>query len=92
MTSRRHSNGSARKIVTEALHNFHYDLLTSDVRYDERGKLNLGLRLNGRNPALEGGRPINFSINLEDIPALDQLAAERPGKRNHSTAGAGTPR
>ncbi|MDH0424235.1 YdbH domain-containing protein [Stutzerimonas stutzeri] len=61
----------AMKIVTEALHDFHYDLLTSDVRYDENGKLNLGLRLNGRNPALEGGRPINFSINLEeDIPAL----------------------
>ncbi len=61
----------AMKLVTEALHDFHYDLLSSDVRYDERGKLNLGLRLNGRNPALEGGRPINFSINLEeDIPAL----------------------
>ncbi|WP_313025275.1 YdbH domain-containing protein [Pseudomonas lopnurensis] len=61
----------AMKIVAEALHDFHYDLLTSDVRYDENGKLNLGLRLNGRNPALEGGRPINFSINLEeDIPAL----------------------
>lgn len=61
----------AMKIVTEALHDFHYDLLTSDVRYDENGKLNLGLRLNGHNPALEGGRPINFSIDLEeDIPAL----------------------
>lgn len=61
----------AMKIVAEALHDFHYDLLSSDVRYDENGKLNLGLRLNGRNPALEGGRPINFSINLEeDIPAL----------------------
>ncbi|MHA6637901.1 intermembrane phospholipid transport protein YdbH family protein [Stutzerimonas frequens] len=61
----------AMKIVTEALHDFHYDLLASDVRYDENGKLNLGLRLNGHNPALEGGRPINFSINLEeDIPAL----------------------
>ncbi|MCD1640501.1 YdbH domain-containing protein [Pseudomonas stutzeri] len=61
----------AMKIVTEALHDFHYDLLTSDVRYDENGKLNLGLRLNGHNPALDGGRPINFSINLEeDIPAL----------------------
>ena len=60
----------AMKIVTEALHDFHYDLLTSDVRYDENGKLNLGLRLNGH-PTLEGGRPINFSINLEeDIPAL----------------------
>ena len=61
----------AMRIVSEALHDFHYDLLSSDVRYDESGKLNLGLRLNGRNPALEGGRPINFSINLEeDIPAL----------------------
>lgn len=61
----------AMRIVAEALHDFHYDLLSSDVRYDETGKLNLGLRLNGRNPALEGGRPINFAINLEeDIPAL----------------------
>lgn len=61
----------AMRIVAEALHDFHYDLLSSDVRYDESGKLNLGLRLNGRNPALEGGRPINFAINLEeDIPAL----------------------
>lgn len=59
------------KLVTEALHDFHYSLLTSDVRYDESGKLQLGLRIEGRNPALEGGRPVNFSINLEeDIPAL----------------------
>ncbi|QGW20527.1 dicarboxylate transport [Stutzerimonas degradans] len=61
----------AMKIVADALHDFHYDLLASDVRYDANGKLNLGLRLHGRNPGLEGGRPINFSINLEeDIPAL----------------------
>ncbi|TLX63833.1 dicarboxylate transport [Stutzerimonas nosocomialis] len=61
----------AMGLVTEALDDFHYSVLDSDVRYDERGKLQLGLRLQGRNPALEGGRPINFSINLEeDIPAL----------------------
>ncbi|WP_256431543.1 intermembrane phospholipid transport protein YdbH family protein [Stutzerimonas balearica] len=61
----------AMKLVTEALHDFHYSLLTSDVRYDETGKLQLGLRIEGRNPALEGGRPINFTISLEeDIPAL----------------------
>ncbi|MTZ12285.1 dicarboxylate transport [Pseudomonas sp. JL972] len=61
----------AMKIVADALHDFHYDLLASDVRYDANGKLDLGLRLHGRNPGLEGGRPINFSINLEeDIPAL----------------------
>ncbi|MCW3148393.1 YdbH domain-containing protein [Stutzerimonas stutzeri] len=61
----------AMKLVADALHDFHYDLLSSDVRYDENGKLRLGLRLHGSNPTLEGGRPINFSINLEeDIPAL----------------------
>jgi hypothetical protein len=61
----------AMRLVTEALDDFHYDLLTSDVRYAADGTLNLGLKLHGRNPALEGGRPINFSINLEeDIPAL----------------------
>jgi len=58
-------------LVTEALENFHYRHLSSSVGYDERGTLNLGLRLEGRNPDLEGGRPINFNINLEeDIPAL----------------------
>lgn len=61
----------AMRLVTEALDDFHYDRLASDVRYDTDGKLDLNLKLNGRNPALEGGRPINFSINLqEDIPAL----------------------
>lgn len=61
----------AMRLVTEALDDFHYDLLASDVRYAADGTLDLGLKLHGQNPALEGGRPINFSINLEeDIPAL----------------------
>ncbi|MCQ4311927.1 YdbH domain-containing protein [Pseudomonas stutzeri] len=61
----------AMRLVTEALDDFHYDLLASDVHYAADGTLNLGLKLHGQNPALEGGRPINFSINLEeDIPAL----------------------
>lgn len=61
----------AMRLVTEALDDFHYDVLASDVDYSAEGKLDLGLKLHGRNPALEGGRPINFSINLEeDIPAL----------------------
>jgi hypothetical protein len=64
-------SNQAMRLVTEALDDFHYDLLTSDVRYTSDGTLTLGLRLHGRNPALEGGRPVNFSINLEeDIPAL----------------------
>ncbi|OCX24433.1 hypothetical protein BBI09_00700 [Stutzerimonas xanthomarina] len=61
----------AMRLVVEALDNFHYHLLTSDVHYSTEGKLDLGLKLSGRNPALEGGRPVNLTINLqEDIPAL----------------------
>ena len=61
----------AMRLVVEALDDFHYHLLTSDVHYSTEGKLDLGLKLSGRNPTLEGGRPINLTINLqEDIPAL----------------------
>ena len=59
------------KMVLEALDDFHYSVLSSNVSYDTNGKLLLALQLQGRNPALEAGRPINFTINLEeDIPAL----------------------
>lgn len=59
------------QLVVDALDDFHYDLLDSAVGYDERGKLTLALRLQGRNPDLEKGRPINLNVNLEeDVPAL----------------------
>ncbi|MBD9413691.1 YdbH domain-containing protein [Pseudomonas sp. PDM16] len=59
------------QLVADALDDFHYDLLDSSVGYDERGKLTLALRLQGRNPDLEKGRPINLNVNLEeDVPAL----------------------
>ncbi|PKM19847.1 MAG: hypothetical protein CVV11_09610 [Gammaproteobacteria bacterium HGW-Gammaproteobacteria-15] len=59
------------KVVLEALDDFHYSVLSSNVSYDTSGKLLLGLTLRGQNPALEAGRAINLNINLEeDIPAL----------------------
>lgn len=59
------------KLVTDALEDFHYDLLGSSLDYDQSGTLRLGMRLQGRNPAIEQGRPIHFNINLEeDIPTL----------------------
>lgn len=59
------------KLVTDALEDFHYDLLSSSLDYDSSGTLRLGMRLHGQNPAIEQGRPIHFSINLEeDIPTL----------------------
>ncbi|WP_061241261.1 YdbH domain-containing protein [Ectopseudomonas composti] len=59
------------KLVTDALEDFHYDLLSSSLDYDSSGTLRLGMRLHGQNPAIEQGRPIHFNINLEeDIPTL----------------------
>ncbi len=59
------------QMVLEALDDFHYSVLSSNVSYDTTGKLLLALSLQGKNPALEAGRAINLNINLEeDIPAL----------------------
>lgn len=59
------------KLVTDALEDFHYDLLSSSLDYDPSGTLRLGMRLHGQNPSIEQGRPIHFNINLEeDIPTL----------------------
>ena len=57
--------------VAQALDDFQYDLLSADVTYGEGGILILGLELQGRNPAVEEGRPIHLNIRLEeDVPAL----------------------
>ncbi|MDX3773741.1 YdbH domain-containing protein [Chromatiaceae bacterium AAb-1] len=59
------------KVILDALDDFHYSILSSNVSYDTSGKLMLALRLEGLNPALEQGRAINFNINLEeDLPAM----------------------
>ncbi|WP_177345209.1 YdbH domain-containing protein [Pseudomonas sp. CC6-YY-74] len=61
----------AMQLVTQSLENFHFTTLSSQVNYDRDGKLLLALRLEGRNPEIELGRPIHFNINLEeDIPTL----------------------
>ncbi len=61
----------AMRLVADALEDFHFNLLTSALSYDQSGKLLLNVRLEGRNPDVEKGRPINLNVNLEeDIPAL----------------------
>jgi hypothetical protein len=64
-------NQPSMKLVVNALEDFHYTALASQVNYDEEGKLLLAIKLEGRNPALERGRPINLNVNLEeDVPAM----------------------
>jgi hypothetical protein len=61
----------AMQLVTQSLEDFRFTTLSSQVNYDQRGKLALAMRLEGQNPAIEQGRPIHFNINLEeDIPTL----------------------
>ncbi|WP_167144854.1 intermembrane phospholipid transport protein YdbH family protein [Pseudomonas sp. OTU750018] len=61
----------AMQLVTQSLEDFRFTTLSSQVNYDQQGKLALAMRLEGQNPDIEQGRPIHFNINLEeDIPTL----------------------
>jgi hypothetical protein len=91
----------AMQLVTQSLEDFRFSTLSSQVDYDPQGRLNLAMRLEGQNPAIEQGRPIHFNINLEeDIPTLmaslqltdkvsdiiRQRVQQRMLKRNANTA------
>lgn len=59
------------QLVAEALEDFHFSLLSSKLNYEPSGKLLFNIRLEGRNPSVEDGRPIHLNLNLEeDLPAL----------------------
>jgi hypothetical protein len=61
----------AMQLVTQSLEDFRFTTLSSQVDYNQQGKLDLDMRLEGQNPAIEQGRPIHFNIHLEeDIPTL----------------------
>lgn len=64
-------NGSLLGIAQDALSNFQYDTLTSAVEYDEDGDLELKTRLTGRNPDMQGSRPIVLNLNIENnVPKM----------------------
>lgn len=59
------------QLVMSVLEDFHYSLLESQVTYNDNNQLVLKLSLQGKNPAVESGRQVNFNIQLEeDLPAL----------------------
>lgn len=61
----------AMQLVAEALDDFHFSLLSSRMDYQPSGQLLLNIRLEGKNPAVENGRPIHLNLNLEEnLPAL----------------------
>ena len=65
------TGASAIGIVTEALSNFEYNSLTSTVGYSKDGDLVLQMRIAGRNPDMEGNRPVVLNLGVENnIPKM----------------------
>jgi hypothetical protein len=65
-------------LALDALADFNFSRLDADANYAADGTLALLVRLQGRNPAVEKGRPIHFNLNVtENIPTL--LRALRAG-------------
>jgi len=66
-------------LVKQALSHFRYDTLTSEVNYDQAGDLKLKMKLTGRNPDMEGNRPVVLNLGVENnVPQmLKSLQAAR---------------
>lgn len=66
-------------LATRALSNFEYESLESQVDYTATGNLKLKMRLQGRNPDLDEGRPVVLNLGLENnVPSmLKSLQAAR---------------
>ena len=62
---------SSLNVVTQALTNFEFDSLTSDVNYREGGDLILKMRLAGINPDVDPNQPVIINLSIENnIPQL----------------------
>lgn len=65
------SGNAALDFVNQALSNYQYSLMETEVEYLPTGELELGVKLQGGNPDLNDGQRINLNLNISDnIPAL----------------------
>jgi hypothetical protein len=59
------------KLVVDALSNFQYQKLEATANYQPDGNLGVQVRLEGKNPGWQSGRPVHLNLNVEEnIPAL----------------------
>ncbi|MFT5937881.1 MAG: hypothetical protein ACI85S_002957, partial [Pseudohongiellaceae bacterium] len=62
---------SRLQLVNDALSDYRYDRLNTNVFYTENGDLTLAVQLQGFNPDMNQGQPINLNVNVTDnIPTL----------------------
>ncbi|MFC6669313.1 YdbH domain-containing protein [Marinobacterium aestuariivivens] len=52
-------------MALQALRDFHYEVLSVDLQYAPDGAALMQTRLKGYNPGWNGGRPVDFNINIE---------------------------
>ncbi|PCJ24214.1 MAG: hypothetical protein COA96_10025 [SAR86 cluster bacterium] len=59
------------QLVNDALSNYQFETLNTEVFFDEAGELRLEVQLRGNNPDMNDGQDINLNVNITDnIPAL----------------------
>jgi hypothetical protein len=65
------STNTSIQMVNEALSNYQYQIMNTEVDYIENGDLLMGIQLQGSNPDMNNGQQINLNINITDnIPTL----------------------
>ncbi|NKB32917.1 MAG: hypothetical protein GKR91_07445 [Pseudomonadales bacterium] len=65
------SSNPSVQLVNDALSNYNYETMNTEVYYDENGDLRMEVQLQGINPDMNSGQPINLNVNITDnIPTL----------------------
>ncbi len=65
------STNQSLRLVNQALSNYQYQTMNTEVTYDADGELLLGVQLRGSNPGMNNGQAINLNVNISDnIPSL----------------------
>ena len=65
------SSNQSLQLVNDALANYQYQTMDTEVFYSEDGELLLNVQLHGSNPDMNNGQAINLNVNITDnIPSL----------------------
>jgi len=65
------SSNQSLQLINDALSNYQYQTMNTEVFYSEDGELLLSVQLQGRNPDMNNGQEINLNVNITDnIPSL----------------------
>lgn len=65
------SNNASVQLLNEALSNYLFETLNAELEYGADGDLDMAVQLQGSNPDMRGGQPINLNVTIADnIPTL----------------------